>query len=66
MGQHSDMEFAFIVVGGQIELSDIIFWNPLHPYCLPYAALGSVKHAAPLQRLFASGMVRSIAGIPDA
>ena len=61
--RHTYPDSSLIKISLGLYVRDIILRHFLHPYGLPDPALRRVEHAAPVQTLFASGMVRSIAQV---
>ena len=56
---------TIVPIRGNTHISYVFVRYDLHPYSLPYPALGSIEHTAAFQLLFASGMIGGVTEVMD-
>ena len=56
---------TIVPIRGNTHISYVFVRYDLHPYSLPYPALGSIEHTAAFQLLFASGMIGGVTEVVD-
>ena len=67
MGGYADAhpDQTIVPIRGNTHISYVFVRYDLHPYSLPYPALGSIEHTAAFQLLFASGMIGGVTEVMD-